>query len=38
MIVYHATYNSRLESIKNNGLGNTKLKNWEDSEKGVTNS
>lgn len=35
MIVYHATYNSRLKSIKRNGLGNTKLKNWEDSEKGV---
>ena len=33
--LYHATYKPLLNSIKKNGLGNTKRTNWEDSKRGV---
>ena len=33
--LYHATYKQFLQSIKRNGLGNTRKKMWEDSKPGV---
>ena len=32
--LYHATYKPLLDNIKKKGLGNTKRKNWNDSEAG----
>ena len=34
MFLYHATFKSRLESIKARGLGRMQLKNWSFSESG----